>query len=371
MPAVSSWPAFAVVVFGAAVAAMQAGFDGALGLQGVWLVTAVAESRSVRIETQGGQAMTTLKVLYIAGSGRSGSTILGNLLGQIDGFVHVGELYFIWSHGLIHNHLCGCGQPVRECAMWQAVFDDAYGGLERIDPRQMIAGHQTHTGGRYQLPLFARAGRPPSEAAKEYLVRLRALYAGLLRVNQARVIVDSSKIHSQLLALSQMPDVELHMLHLVRDPRGVAHSWQKKKRSLGTGDRAYMDRYNAGRSALKWNMRNVYVSLVARQPTVQGQFLRYEDFVAEPRASLIRILADVNETADLSFLIGDREAEMQVVQHAIHGNPVRFQTNKRVILQSDDAWIANLSTKDKLITVLATLPLLKKYGYSASLNRAR
>ena len=36
-----------------------------------------------------------LKVLYIAGWGRSGSTILQNMLGEIEGFQPLGELYSI------------------------------------------------------------------------------------------------------------------------------------------------------------------------------------------------------------------------------------------------------------------------------------
>ena len=54
-----------------------------------------------------------VKVLYIAGPGRSGSTVLGNVLGEIEGFFHGGELNFIWEHNLIENRLCSCGAPAR------------------------------------------------------------------------------------------------------------------------------------------------------------------------------------------------------------------------------------------------------------------
>ena len=36
-------------------------------------------------------ATPIVKVVYIAGMGRSGSTLLGSLLGQLDGFFFVGE----------------------------------------------------------------------------------------------------------------------------------------------------------------------------------------------------------------------------------------------------------------------------------------
>ena len=66
------------------------------------------------------------KVLYIARFGRSGSTILGNVLGEVEGFFHGGELRSIWEHGLILNKVCGCGVPFRECEMWRPVLDEAF-----------------------------------------------------------------------------------------------------------------------------------------------------------------------------------------------------------------------------------------------------
>jgi hypothetical protein len=63
-----------------------------------------------------------VKVLYIAGSGRSGSTILDNTLGQIDGFFSVGELRYIWERGLIEDRLCGCGERVHQCPFWAAAL---------------------------------------------------------------------------------------------------------------------------------------------------------------------------------------------------------------------------------------------------------
>src|SRR3712207_8209479 len=55
-----------------------------------------------------------VKVLYVVGLGRSGSTILSNSLGQIGGFFSGGELNFIWRHNVLENRLCGCGRRSEE-----------------------------------------------------------------------------------------------------------------------------------------------------------------------------------------------------------------------------------------------------------------
>lgn len=67
-------------------------------------------------------------VLYIGAFGRSGSTILGQVLGRMPGFVNVGEAWQVWQRGLRENERCGCGQPFRSCEFWSAVGDEAFGG---------------------------------------------------------------------------------------------------------------------------------------------------------------------------------------------------------------------------------------------------
>lgn len=39
----------------------------------------------------------SVKVLYVIGWGRSGSTILDNVLGQLDGCFSTGELHYFWE----------------------------------------------------------------------------------------------------------------------------------------------------------------------------------------------------------------------------------------------------------------------------------
>ena len=44
--------------------------------------------------------MSRRRVLYILGWGRSGSTVLGNILGEVDGFFCAGELHYLWERRL-------------------------------------------------------------------------------------------------------------------------------------------------------------------------------------------------------------------------------------------------------------------------------
>ncbi len=79
-----------------------------------------------------------IKVLYIAGYGRSGSTLLGNILGQIDGFFFVSEIHNIWTH-IAEDRLCACGQTISRCPVWSEIIATAFGGYPGIDLQQMQA----------------------------------------------------------------------------------------------------------------------------------------------------------------------------------------------------------------------------------------
>ncbi|HEY6175374.1 MAG TPA: hypothetical protein VIX73_13045, partial [Kofleriaceae bacterium] len=66
-----------------------------------------------------------VKVLSINGWCRNGSTIIGNLLNEVDGFFHVGELHFLWknAYGDGSNTRCGCGLDLVRCPIWSRVLE--------------------------------------------------------------------------------------------------------------------------------------------------------------------------------------------------------------------------------------------------------
>lgn len=63
-----------------------------------------------------------VKVLYMLGLGRSGTTVLDLLLGGIDRFFSVGELQSLWKESIGEGRLCGCGRPVAQCPVWTSVL---------------------------------------------------------------------------------------------------------------------------------------------------------------------------------------------------------------------------------------------------------
>src|SRR5512135_2632453 len=71
-------------------------------------------------------SLPPVKVIYIAGAGRSGSTILANILGQVQGFFSAGELYHLWLSPP-DQRLCGCAKRLSDCEVWGGIFKELFG----------------------------------------------------------------------------------------------------------------------------------------------------------------------------------------------------------------------------------------------------
>jgi hypothetical protein len=305
-----------------------------------------------------------VKVLYVAGLGRSGSTILSNSLGEIGGYFSAGELNFIWRHNAIENRLCGCGRPFRECPVWTRVMDEAFGGMDGVDPREMMRLQTSGTRTRHiPLMLTARGVRVLEERLEKLLINYGRLYEAIGAVTGSRVIVDSSKEPAHGYAMSLVPGVDFRVVHLIRDPRAAAYSWLKKKPQPDSEEIEHMARFSPTKSSALWDSWNASAEALWRRTPQKYLRLRYEDFVAEPRKSLQRILGLLDVTAELP-LAGEREV-MLGVSHTVSGNPNRFETGA-VELRPDREWISNMSPRHRALVTALTLPLLRRYGYPVS-----
>ncbi len=191
------------------------------------------------------------KILYISGWGRSGSTILSSILGQIDGFFSVGELRYIGARGLVEDRLCGCGETFSQCAVWQKVLKEAYGGVDQIDPSIFKDFNEFGCRTRHFPFLLTKAGQSYLYPhVQDGLNHLDKLYAAIQKVTDCQVMIDSSKISAYGKWLESIPSIDLYVVHIIRDPRASAYSWQRMKKQPDTDQLDFMHRMNIYKSFL-------------------------------------------------------------------------------------------------------------------------
>jgi len=309
------------------------------------------------------------RVLYISGAPRSGTTLLGMALGQLAGVADAGELWALWRPAYANRDLCGCGRPIPECPFWVEVARRALGDDYEACGRAVGALHRRALGtGRalgVWLHVTGRRRRPEYQRYGDVLARH---YRAIADVSGANLIVDSSKMASDALVASNIEDVELWVVHLVRDPRGVA--WSSSKVARQPSGRP-MARHGPLSSAMRWDAYNGCAEALVR-PRVGDRFRRviYEQFVADP-ARTLRNLArwlDVDTERGEFPIRPATESEPPALlvtreSHPVWGNPLRTARGPLPI-RPDDDWRRSLPTPARRLVTAATAPGLLLYGYS-------
>jgi hypothetical protein len=313
---------------------------------------------------EGDPAAKPIKVLYIGALGRSGSTLLDRMLGQIPGFFSGGEIRDLWQRGLQENRLCGCGTPFRECPFWTRVGQHAFGGWDRVDPPSVLALARSVDRRRYMPALMGLGGQRGYERrVRTYGEILSRLYRAIHEESGDDVVVDSSKDPSTVFILRRMADVDLRVIHLVRDPRGVAYSWTKLVIRPDVVDgTAYMHRLGPSRSGIRWLTRSLLFEYLERRG-VPVLAMRYETLVRSPREEMERLLRWYRAPfadEDLAYITPG--SVVLRVNHTVMGNPVRMHQGP-LELRLDDEWRTSMDRLPRGVVTGLTLPLLGRYGY--------
>jgi len=310
----------------------------------------------------------TVPVAFIAGVGRSGTTLLDRLLGSTPKLHSGGELGAVWNHGLVEDRLCSCGARFSCCPFWQAVGTNSFSSL-RADEIDTVVRY-THSVFRTQKMwriLFGRSRRSlVNSAPSAFFETTERLYQRVLDVSARQVVVDSSKLPMYLVLLEHIPSVDLHVVHLVRDPRAVAHSWLRPLVSDPDG-RTSMPRFGAAKSAVLWLITNAAVEWIAWWLEVPYVRVRYEDLVKDPAWIVRQLRSEILRATEY----GDQEVrntnnediDLDIV-HSISGNPMRFRQGRMSIVE-DVEWQTGPRSR-KAIVAAITFPLRWRYGYRGS-----
>ncbi len=209
--------------------------------------------------------------------GRSGTTVLERSLGTDDRVVSLGEVTHLWERSLLQDELCGCELPFSQCPFWQEVGNEVR-WLVDDQPLSLLALKRRVDRSLRTPQLALLLGNPAWRAqVAEYGDYYVQIYQAAAQIHSADVVIDSSKQASLPWVLMHRPDLDLKVLHCVRDSRAVAYSWTKVvARPEARGNSPdIMHRYSPGMLSLKWMQHNIVVEALQLQ-RVRTLRLRYE-----------------------------------------------------------------------------------------------
>lgn len=293
-----------------------------------------------------------LKVVYCMGSGRSGSTLFGILLSKNTEAFSGGELTGL-TDLITGRDTCACEKDLQTCEFWSEVWTELRKtwSEEEIYDRARHAGSLERTRSLKAWRRVKSTSRDDVAERNRYYEFMKVFYGALQKVSGKDTIIDISKNPLRAYLLTQSNFIDLRIIHLTRDPRGVAWSLNKTKNQA--------KHYPVWRTALFWMIINRQSDMV-RKNNKHSVWLRYEDLLKEPDT----FLEKVREVAGIDITKITMALKTEIPNEELHmvaGNKLRKES--RIRLKLDTQWIENMPASKKLIVKLLAYPWLRKYGY--------
>ncbi len=297
-------------------------------------------------------------LVYICGSGHSGSTLLDMLLGGHPKITAIGEAYraFVCANKTTQVHQCTCGKSILTCPMWQRVSSQLQEMMGVCDPEILKKLRTTHEssldrnddgfhmdvvkgrpytinnlvlllGSRFIWRIASRCIGSVNDQ-RHMLENSVTLFEAVRRACATPVVVDSSKNAGRMKGLHFCVREKIRVIHLVRDGRGVTLSRMRREDvSMPSAARIWAKE----QLRFRWALATIPRSQVMR--------CKYEHLCTEPE----KVLKQIYDWLGLSF--APESLEFRGERHNIGGNPMRFRHHESSITL-DEKWRDELSAAD-------------------------
>ena len=302
------------------------------------------------------------KLVYLAAASHSGSTMTAMLLGAHPDLCSVGELKAS-NLGDENSYLCSCKTLAKDCAFWKGVTDKMATKGHHFSISN--AGTDIRTGATpFMLRLLRPLVRNPfMELVRDTLLNLSPVWRKQLPFLQKRnadyarsiaeqagvgTIVDSSKIGIRLKYLLKNPELEVKVIWVVRDGRGVSLAYKNpseyadakdpKLRGGGAG-KTPEDSRGIDIAAQEWVRCNQEIEAVlATLDASKWIKVHYEDLCNQTETSLDKIFEFVEVDPSKKRL------DFKTVEHHVVGNGMRLDDS--AVIKLDDRWREELTKQE-------------------------
>lgn len=277
------------------------------------------------------QNLKMYELIYITGSGRSGSTLLERMLHSSPEVFALGEFHCLWRMAT-EAIACSCGRTFACDPFWQrvcaragldAVMIDELRGLEaRISRTSFVARH------RFSLQRL----RSDAQVAR-FLDLQHRLFSAIAEETGARVLVDSSKAGPRAWLLATDPRVRV--IHLYRDPVEVLASWRSRKFDPGLG--TDMQRPPIRTALGDWWKAEQFARLLGARRLVAR--IDYARLCSVPRHQFEAMAGELGLSAPLApqWIAPDSFAQRSDY-HSLNGNPDRFDRGPVKVQRRQVQW---------------------------------
>ncbi|MVZ96571.1 sulfotransferase [Sphingorhabdus sp. IMCC26285] len=294
--------------------------------------------------------MTNLQsIIYISGSGRSGSTLLERIIHSSDCVSALGEFHCLWR--LPETDItCSCAAPFISDSFWQPVLKTAaidasvLAELRELEDRvcrtSFIASH------RFDIKSLRE-----NRDVQHFLDIQFRIFEAVAGASGSSVLVDSSKAGPRAWLMACHPKVRI--IHLYRDPADVILSWRSAKFDPGMGQE--MKRMSVAAAATDWWKVEYLVKRLGKATPVAR--VDYGELCARPERTLGNALAALSlPTKPAPAWIDATSVKSKDNYHSLNGNPDRFDKGPIRISKREADW--NKVGPAERLTIIAVAKVL-------------
>jgi hypothetical protein len=222
-------------------------------------------------------------LIYIIGAGRSGTTVLDIMLGNVNGSISLGEINRFFKRNGI--------PPKREKEskvynFWINLKDQMIGSgfNDMLYLQKLSQQNEYHLA--FVKSLFKKCN-------SEYVNAIVEQYGYIGQNTSQNVLIESSKYPVRALNLSNYLDrdqFQIKYIYLKKDPEKVVKSFQKK--NLEQPSKGFL------MANLYYLIVNILCGITIRILKIKGHrvgTLRYEDLISTPKETLLKLGSDIDE----------------------------------------------------------------------------
>jgi hypothetical protein len=278
--------------------------------------------------------MSRPKVALIAGAAHGGTTIPNMILGQHPAIFATGKLRDFPDGDVFSEHKvcalgdrscweCSCGELAMYCPFWKEV-------RERYAPFR---------------------NRPDAE-------KLPELFRLILELSGREFVGDVTHNVGYARRLAGIRGIDLYLIHVVRDGRGVVNSRLRKDHNMGLLDRTgWRHTRRVIRLSRRWARQLHELAALQRQLGARAVRISHEALCADPRATLRTVGACLGLEFDaIGAALGSGQP-FRPIPHLIRGN-ANLRLDNEVVLRSEPAVLTELNALDRAVfRVASRLPV--------------
>lgn len=301
--------------------------------------------RKLTIKSKSKENDNLYQVIYIAGGGHSGSTLLDMIIGTSPKVFGLGEVLFYNSYNYklsdpklynVHKRKCSCNSEFEKCSFWNKV--------NKIAPRKLNVGKEYSVVDTlktiWNIICPWQKFRFSLKTGDDKIF-FDSVYKSINN-QEVQYLLDSSKDPRRLLQIEQgIGKKSLKVIFLVRDIRGYINSYNNPKK--WRVQQAGLKPQNYIRAGIRWVAVNIAIATYIKIHKIDAIKINYESFSRNPDSVLNNLQNEWGIELSDHYLKDVRNT----TYHNIHGNLVKFSKIKRI--NHDKSWDMQLQKWKKVM----------------------